>query len=180
MEYPTMITSAIAIMISAGVVALGIGYLYSQYLKGKKGGTKEGLETENALVTYLKNQNEGLEKVIERQDEKRIQSDKEHAKELADVRDQLNTFVARIEEKDKAFEKMVESKNQEIEKYLKILQNRNPELEAFIAKLSLAADTQAIFNGELAKIMGNISEFMSEINIHMKQDVKIEGTLHKT
>ncbi len=121
---------------SLGVLALGIGYLYSQFMKGKNGGDKEGLDQKNALTTYLTSQISGFKELVADQDKKIS----ELGKEVASLR-------AVIGEKDKT-----------IQKYLEILQNRNPELEKSMA--------------DITRSMKDINTFMHSINNHMKMHNK--------
>lgn len=145
-----------------GVLALGLGYIYSQFSKGKNGQTKEQLETENSLTTYLKNQVSGFKEIIDNQNVKIT----ELGKEMAGLR-------ATLDEKDKT-----------IDKYLAILQNRNPELENFISSMTKNAaqyDTfmkdSAAFQGELMGVMKGLTSFMEKINTHMEQDLTIKSTI---
>lgn len=132
-----------------GAVAIAFGYLFAQFIKGKNSRTREDLDTENALTTYLKNQIDGFQAIVKAQDEKIVELGKE-----------VSALRAVVEEKDKT-----------INKYLEILQNRNPEMDAFIRKLSSSADQQMEFqkeyqvsSDEKLKIFQEIRDFMEKIN----------------
>lgn len=143
---------------SLGLLAGGVGYLYSQFVTGKGSRSKENIETENSLITFLKNQNEGFEKIVKEQNVK-----------IVDLGKEMAAMKATNEEKDKT-----------IEKYLSILQNRNPELEQFMQKMTvLGENSEAFMKGQIV-IMGEIQTFMQAINTHMEtanKDLKIEATV---
>lgn len=160
-----LLQKILEVVIALGIAAFGFGYLYSQFFQGKNNQTKESIDTENSLTTYLKNQIEGFKDIVAAQDKKI----NEMGKEIAAMR-------AVSEEKDKT-----------ITKYLEILQNRNPEMDAFIKKVTLASDAQAEFRKQAAEksdiqmnILKEIQTFMESINNHMEKsskDLKIEATV---
>lgn len=150
---PTIFFQIIGGIGSLGILALGIGYLWSQFIRGKKSGSKENIDAENTLVTYLKNQVEGFAKIVKEQDIKFVALGKEIA-----------ALKATIDEKDKT-----------IEKYLGILQNRNPELDTFIKESRIRQE-------HTLEIMTQIKDCMVNINTHMQKhekDLKIEATVTK-
>ncbi len=110
-------------IVSLGVLAGGIGYLVSQFSKGKGDEKKDDLETQNELTLYLKNQVEGYKEIADKQNKK-----------IADMDKELTTFKALIEEKDKT-----------IAKYLEILQNRNPDLEKSLKEISASMSDIKVF-----------------------------------
>lgn len=123
------------------VIVGGLGYGISAFLKGGLRGKTDTLESENALTTYLKNQIETYKGIVD-----------EFNKKLTDMGKEMSAMKAVIDEKDKT-----------IQKYLDILQNRNPELDKFIA--------------EMSGTMKDIKNFMVKVNDHMEQDLQITGTL---
>lgn len=133
---------AIAEIIGAiGALAAAIGYLVSQYTKGKKDGRDENIKAQTDLMTNLQAQIGGYQKVLEDNNRKLIDMDKQNA-----------TFKAIIEEKDKT-----------IEKYLKILENRSPELE-----------------NTLKALLGTMNKIEDFMHTHIEgagKDMKIEGTI---
>lgn len=149
------IPSAIEIIIGVGIIALGFGYVTSQFLVGRKGRTKDDIETENTLTTYLKNQIEGFKEIVEKQNNR-----------IAGAEKEISALRATLGEKDKI-----------ISRYLEILQNRNPEIDTFIKESKVRQEQQM-------GIMNEIKVFMKNINDHMVQqnkDLKIEATVsHKT
>lgn len=161
----TTIQISIGIIISLGVLAFGFGYVYSQFKKGKNDRTKTDLETENSLTTYLKNQVEGFKQIAKEQDQK-----------IADLGKEISAMRAVLDEKDKT-----------IDKYLAILQNRNPELEQFMVKVSRTSDmaeeyiTNAkSYNQQQTEILNEIRNSMRNINVHMEtqnKEMKIEGKI---
>lgn len=98
---------------AAGVVVLGLGYLFSQFIIGRNSHRKEELDTENSLTTFLKNQIDGFKELIALQNNKIEQLGKE-----------LAATQATITEKDKT-----------IKTYFDIIQNRNPELENVLSQI---------------------------------------------
>ncbi len=123
---------AIEIIGAIGVFSMGIGYIYTQFIVGKHSRVKDDLQTENDLTTYLKNQVNGYKEIAETQNKKIAEMDKE-----------MSTFKAIIAEKDKT-----------IEKYLEILQGRNPELEDILK--------------DIAASMTDIKSFMKHIDTHLE------------
>lgn len=141
-----MNSQIIQIIETGGLIILGFGYVYAQFFKGKNARAKEDLETENSLTTYLKNQINGFKEIVEEQNKKII----ELGKEVASLR-------AVIEEKDNT-----------IQKYLDILQNRNPELEVFMQE-------SKVFHQGQTQVLEKIGRFMETINKHLeKQSEDIE------
>ncbi len=141
-----MTTEYIQIIVGTGVIAVGLGYIGSQFWRGKSSSRKDELEAETTLTEYLKNQIDGFKGMVDDQNIKIV----DMGKEIAGLR-------ATIEEKDKT-----------IQRYLEILQNRNPELEKFMSDIS----------GTMKLIEG----FMEKINEHMTKqdhDLKIEATVSK-
>lgn len=140
---------------TVGIIVLGAGYVYAQFFRGKNGRTKDEIDTENALVTYLKTQNEGFKAITKEQDDKINAMSKEIA-----------VFKATIAEKDST-----------IEKYLALLENRDPQLKNFMENMTATAkNSDAFMKGQVA-IMGEIKNFMQAINAHMEKEFKIESTI---
>lgn len=140
----TILEVALGSLLSLGALAGGLGYLYSQYSKGKKGESKDEIDTQNSLTKYLKTQIETYKQIAKEQDEK-----------ISNMGKEISAFRAVIEEKDKT-----------INKYLEILQNRNPELE----------DTLKGIAESLVGIRG----FMEHIDTHLEKsskEMKIVGTV---
>ncbi len=150
----------VQLILLVGTVATGIGYGTALIFKGRSMRSKEELDNENSLNTYLKNQIGGFKEIIEGQNAK-----------ITELGNAMAAMKAVIEEKDKT-----------IEKYLAILQNRNPELENFMQKMNTTLSTISQYMERNTMLMGNTHELMKEVEKHMKQeggDLKIEATVTK-
>ncbi len=143
---------------SIGILAGGIGYSIQLFMQGRKGDKKTDLETQNELTDYLKNQVEVYKGMANDYQVKYVESNKTHSKELAEMRTEISTFKAVINEKD-----------QTIAKYLQILQNRNPDLEDTLKGI--------------AETLSGINKFMQHIDTHLEKstgdNMKISGTISK-
>lgn len=147
-EYLKYIAEGVAICAGLFSVAGLVGYTLAQFWNSKKDKRKDDIETENTLTTYLKNQIEGFKNIAKEQDTKIQTMDK-----------QLAEFKAVIGEKDKT-----------IERYLQILQNRNPELENFIKQSTeyQKSSTQAF---------GAITKVLTEMSENLQKDLTIKATI---
>lgn len=152
-----------------GIIVMGLGYLYSQFFKGKNDRTKEDIETENALVTYLTNQNKGFEKVVKEQDEK-----------INSLGREMSAMQATILEKDKTMQAALLEKDKTIEKYLALIENRNPEMENFMVRLTKYADNADTFMSGQVGIMEEIKTFMQSINTHLEKEFTVKSTITKS
>lgn len=158
------IKSLVELAAAVAVLFAGAAYGISMFFIKKKAGVKNDLETENETTTWMMNQIETYKKIIKDYDERNTAKDKENDKKFKELSEQIVAFKASIEEKDKT-----------IQKYLDILQNRNPELTKFIEESRIRQESQL----EIAK---RTEEFMSKINMHMqdqKKDLRIEATVTK-
>ena len=88
------IQSVLPLIIAVGAISLGLGYIVSQFFRGKNDRTKTDIDIENSLNTYLKNQISGFQLVIDEQNKK-----------LETLQKEVSAMHAVIEEKDKTIDK---------------------------------------------------------------------------
>lgn len=116
-------TTIIAGVASTGVILMGIGYLVSQYKSGKSKGQVEAIDNNIKTLDLLSRQ------VIELQ-----QLSGEQGKMIVDLEGKVDKLTILVEEKD-----------QKIQEYIKIFQNRNPQLDDFIKLLTEVANKATVY-----------------------------------
>ena len=102
-----------------GVFIAGIGYVVSQFRKGR-------IDGEMATLDLLSKKVDELEKLSNSQD-----------KEIVNLTKKINDLELAIKERDK-----------KIDEYMAILQNRNPQFEAFIQLVTRVATDSETYMGE--------------------------------
>jgi hypothetical protein len=124
------------------------GYALSQFVRGKGDKTSDEYATENTLNAYLKKQIESFKEIIADQDKK-----------IQELGKQLAALSATLLEKDKT-----------IDTYFAILQNRNPELEAFMKD-------QAQYRKESTTMFQHMVGTLGDISTQLNKELHIESTI---
>lgn len=120
-----LITTIVGVCIG---LAGGLGYYHRSRSERRRNDLKEGTD----LLTYLQKENDGYKAAIRDMQDKMEAMGKE-----------ISALRATLTEKDNL-----------LDKYMKIIENRNPEL---------------------LEILKDIRKFMERVEAHMEQDLRIEA-----
>ncbi len=151
-------------VITVGTICLGLGFGGALLFKGK-------LDGSSTLLKYLREQNAGYEQALKDIQVQRAEDNKEHAVEMQRLHGQVETFKETIRLKDET-----------IARQSKIIENRNPELENFMSKMSVSLDTISQYMGRSTMLMANTHETLLAVDKHLKVesgDLKISATVTK-
>lgn len=139
-------------IVSLGIVAAGLGYLLSMYRKGNKQENVEVVNTANQLTDFWKDQIQGFKEMAREQDTK-----------IQLLSNEVNLLKGQLMEKDK-----------QIDTYLKILQNRNPEMERFMKDIIQFSIDHETTHKEIIRILGEIHSYAK---VEHDRDFKINATV---
>lgn len=154
---------------SLGLFAFGGGYLKSQFSKGDRQDKNEVLNSSNTIIEFWKSQAENLKIIGEARDKENAEKYDKMAK---DFTTQVTTLTREVGEVRGQFN--AESKQKE--EYLKILQNRNPEMQKFMETMLAATTQQAEINKGVMELLGDIYKM---INDEHNRELHIDATISK-
>ncbi len=152
-----IILTVMGILTSLGLLAGGIGYLYSKLKSGAKEARAESTDlvtSNDQIKQFYKEQNEDLKNI------NKVLSDKVETltREVGEIRGQLNAETRQKEE------------------YLLILKDKNPETKQFMEYMVQAVKDQTTVNTEIVRILGEIHAMAKAEH---ERDFKITATVTK-
>lgn len=122
-----------------GAIIAGIGYAYGQFKKGSNQGVRDVVDQNQKTLTLLENQVESLQAIATN-----------GVKQINELQQRVSTLEGVIAEKDK-----------EIAQYLKIFQDRNPEMTKFMEEIT-AISKRA--NGWMTEVDGKIGIILQKVS----------------
>lgn len=133
--YVAYLTFAVDAIVAVGVVV----FAFAQYRNGKAQGVSTEIATAGGTIDLLQ-------------------------KSVDVLRSELNSAKADLLKEHDEIIRLQESlkhKDEQIKQYLDILQNRNPEMDAFMRFMTKAATDAAESQKEMAKIMREMQEVLN-------------------
>jgi hypothetical protein len=127
------------LILAFGAIAFAIG----QFNLSRKSTKANDIESENSAMSLLQRQ---------------VATFKDTIKELTAKVETMGKEISALQAVNLVIEK-------DKEKYLAILQNRNPEFEKFM--------------GDISGTMVDIKNFMKQINDHMEKEIVVTSTVNK-
>jgi len=113
----------IGVIMSIGALALGLGYAYGQFKKGKISVSAEAIDGEKKALDLLSSKVDVLEKLCNSQD----------------------TQIKELEKKVDALNFSIKERDKKIDEYMLILQNRNPQFEQFMSLVTKVATESELY-----------------------------------
>lgn len=128
------LTAILSLIIATGVIVGGLGYLFGQFRKGQSKSEAAAIKSNQDVLNLMQDQIESLQKIAT---ENKVQ-------------------IAELQKKISVLEAVNKEKDGKIAEYMQILQNRNPEMAAFMKEVLVVV-------GEAKNFMKTQSEGMTAL-----------------
>lgn len=161
-----IITAVLAITLSVGGVIAALGYSYGKFQEGRAKQKKEGIDTESALLTNLREQIQAFEGLVNGL-----------KKENKELNERFIGLEATMREKENSWKAIMEEKDKTIKQYLDILKDRNPETEVFMRNMVAEAAAAASHRDSQMAIFSEIRDSLKGVSDHLTKGFRVESVV---